>query len=104
MKAIVNLEQFRQLKIKHRLLLSSIIIRPLNTTLIMVIIQLILIQHMVIIIDIHIGIINKKAFSQKLSENAFLLFNFSFINRMFNSINIKEVFTNSLDNGIEWNA
>ncbi len=64
MKAIVNLEQFLQLETKHRLLLSSIIIRPLNTTLIMVIIQLILTQHMVIIMDIHIGIINKKAFSQ----------------------------------------
>lgn len=64
MKAIVNLEQFRQPEIKPRLLLSSIIILLLNTTLIMVIIQLILIQHMVIIMDIHIGIINKKAFSQ----------------------------------------
>ncbi len=30
----------------------------------MVIIQLTLTQHMVIIMDIHIGIINKKAFSQ----------------------------------------
>ena len=63
MKAIVNLEQFRQPEIKPRLLLSSIIILLLNTTLIMVIIQLILIQHMVIIMDMHIGIINKKAFS-----------------------------------------
>ncbi len=64
MKVIVNLEQFRQLEIKHRLLLSSIIMRPLNTTLIMVIIQPILTQHMVIIMDIHIGIINKKHFRE----------------------------------------
>ena len=104
MKAIVNLEQFRQLKIKPRLLLSSIIILPLNPTLIIVITQLILTQHMVTIMDIHIGIINKKSIFASLDENAFLLFILSFINRMFNSINIKEVLTNSLDNSIEWDT
>lgn len=72
-KAIVNLEQFWQLEIKHRLLLSNIIILPLNTTLIMVTIQLIPIQHMVIIMDIHIGIINKKAFSQEFERKCFFI-------------------------------
>ena len=52
MKVIVNLEQFRRLEIKHRLLLSSIIMRPSVPHLIMVIIQPILTQHMVIIMDI----------------------------------------------------